>query len=104
MKRFEFAIEWGLFLCALLSIATTVGIIVVLAVETAAFLREVPIGDFLFGTVWTPLFFTASFGVLPLVSGTILVSAIAMAVAMPMGLLSAIYLSEYANAGVRRVV
>ncbi len=104
MKRIEFVIEWGLFLCALLSVATTAGIIVVLAVETAAFLREVPVTDFLFGTVWTPLFFTASFGVLPLVSGTILVSAIAMAVAMPMGLLSAIYLSEYADSRVRRVV
>jgi len=104
MKRFEFVIEWALFLCALLSIGTTAGIIVVLAVETFAFLREVPITDFLFGTDWTPLFATPSFGVLPLVAGTILVSAIAMAVALPMGLLSAIYLSEYAPAAVRRVI
>src|SRR5688572_23470655 len=104
MKRFEFLIEWGLFLCALLSVGTTVGIIAVLAVETTAFLREVPIGDFLFGTEWTPLFSNPRFGVLPLVSGTILVSAIAMAVALPMGLLSAIYLSEYAHPRVRRVV
>ena len=96
MKRFEFLIEWALFLCALLSIGTTAGIIVVLAVETFAFLREVPITDFLFGTEWTPLFATPRFGVLPLVAGTILVSAIAMVVALPMGLLSAIYLSEYA--------
>jgi phosphate transport system permease protein len=104
MKRFEFLIEWALFLCALLSIGTTAGIILVLAVETFAFLREVPIADFLFGTNWTPLFATPSFGVLPLVVGTIMVSAIAMAVALPMGLLSAIYLSEYAPLGVRRVV
>jgi phosphate transport system permease protein len=104
MKRFEFLIEWALFLCALLSIGTTVGIIVVLAVETLAFLREVPLIDFLFGTEWTPLFATPSFGVLPLVAGTILVSAIAMAVALPMGLLSAIYLSEYAPPAVRRVI
>jgi phosphate transport system permease protein len=104
MKRFEFVIEWALFLCALLSIGTTVGIIAVLAVETFAFLREVPIASFLFGTEWTPLFATPSFGVLPLVSGTVLVSAIAMAVALPMGLLSAIYLSEYAPAAVRRVI
>jgi len=104
MKRFEFVIEWALFLCALLSIGTTAGIIVVLAIETFAFLREVPITDFLFGTDWTPLFATPSFGVLPLVAGTILVSAIAMAVALPMGLLSAIYLSEYAPAAVRRVI
>jgi len=104
MKRFEFVIEWALFLCALLSIGTTAGIIVVLAVETFAFLREVPIADFLFGTEWTPLFASPRFGVLPLVAGTILVSAIAMAVALPMGLLSAIYLSEYAPRGVRRAI
>jgi phosphate transport system permease protein len=104
MKRFEFVIEWALFLCALLSVGTTIGIIAVLAVETFAFLREVPITDFLFGTNWTPLFATPSFGVLPLVAGTILVSAIAMAVALPMGLLGAIYLSEYAPPAVRRVI
>ena len=104
MRRFEFVIERGLFLCALLSIGTTVGIIAVLAVETAAFLREVPITEFLFGTEWTPLFSSPSFGVLPLVAGTTLVSLIAMLVALPMGLLSAIYLSEYANSRVRRVL
>src|SRR5688500_18948742 len=85
MKRFEFLIEWALFLCALLSVGTTIGIIAVLAVETAAFLREVPIVDFLFGTEWTPLFSNPSFGVLPLVAGTTLVSLIAMLVALPMG-------------------
>jgi phosphate transport system permease protein len=104
VKRFEFLIEWALFLCALLSVATTAGIIVVLAVETFAFLREVPITDFLFGTEWTPLFATPRFGVLPLVMGTVLVSAIAMLVALPTGLLSAIYLSEYADPRVRRVI
>jgi phosphate transport system permease protein len=104
MRRFEFLIEWALFLCALVSIGTTVGIIVVLAVETVEFLREVPIGEFLFGTEWTPLFASPRFGVLPLIAGTALVSAIAMLVALPMGLLSAIYLSEYSNAGVRRLI
>jgi phosphate transport system permease protein len=104
VRRFEFVVEWGLFLCALLSIGTTIGIIAVLAVETAAFLREVPIGEFLFGTEWTPLFATPRFGVLPLVAGTVLVSVIAMLVALPMGLLSAVYLSEYAEPRVRRVV
>ena len=104
MKRFEFLIEWALFLCALLSVGTTIGIIAVLAVETTAFLREVPIVEFLFGTEWTPLFTNPSFGVLPLVAGTTLVSLIAMLVALPMGLLSAIYLSEYANPRVRRIV
>ena len=104
MKRYEFLIEWALFLCALLSIATTAGIIIVLAVETFAFLREVPVTEFLFGTEWTPLFATPRFGVLPLVAGTMLVSTIAMVVALPMGLLSAIYLSEYADQRVRRLV
>ena len=104
MKRFEFAIEWALFACALLSVGTTVGIIAVLAIETFAFLREVPIADFLFGTEWTPLFANPRFGVLPLVAGTILVSSIAMIVAIPMGLLSAIYLSEYADPRVRRAI
>src|SRR4026207_70494 len=103
-KRFEFLIEWTLFLCALLSIGTTAGIIIVLAVETFAFLREVPITDFLFGTEWTPLFATPRFGVLPLVAGTMLVSFIAMLVALPMGLLSAVYLSEYAGPQLRRIV
>jgi len=104
MKRFEFVIEWALFVCALLSIGTTLGIIIVLAVETAAFLGEVPITDFLFGTEWTPLFATPRFGVLPLIAGTTLVSLIAMVVALPLGLLSAIYLSEYAPPGVRRII
>ena len=104
MKRVEPLIEWGLFLCALVSVGTTVGIVTVLAEEPIRFHREVPIGEFLFGTEWTPLFATPRFGVLPLVAGTVLVSAIAMAVALPMGLLSAIYLSEYADARLRRVV
>jgi phosphate transport system permease protein len=104
MRRFEFVVEWGLFLCALLSIGTTIGIIVVLTIETVAFLRDVSIVEFLTGTEWTPLFAVPRFGVLPLVVGTTLVSLIAMLVALPMGLLSAIYLSEYASSGVRRVV
>jgi phosphate transport system permease protein len=104
MKPGERLIEWALLGCALISIGTTIGIVVVLAVETYGFLREVPITDFLFGTEWTPLFAKPRFGVLPLLAGTALVSTIAMAVALPMGLLSAIYLSEYADHRVRRVV
>jgi phosphate transport system permease protein len=104
MKRFEFLIEWGLFGCALLSVATTIGIIAVLTIETFEFLREVPVADFLFGTEWTPLFATPRFGVLPLVAGTLLVSFIAMLVALPMGLLGAVYLSEYADERLRRIV
>jgi phosphate transport system permease protein len=100
----EFVIERALFLCAAGSIVITAGIILVLLWETLAFLREVSITDFLFGTVWTPLFYDKQFGVLPLVTGTLLASAIAMLVALPAGLMIAIYLSEYAPAAVRRVV
>jgi len=100
----EFVIERTLFVCAAASILVTAGIVFVLVFETAAFLREVPVTEFLFGTVWTPLFSEKYFGVLPLVGGTLLTSAIAMAVALPAGLLTAIYLSEYAAAPVRRVV
>ncbi|MFM8535287.1 MAG: phosphate ABC transporter permease subunit PstC [Acidimicrobiia bacterium] len=100
----EWIIEKLLFVCAALSVLTTAGIISVLAFETYEFLREVPLLEFLTGTEWTPLFANQKFGVLPLVGGTLLVSAIAMVVALPMGLLAAIYLSEYSPSGVRRVV
>jgi phosphate transport system permease protein len=103
-RSLERVIERALFLCAAVSILTTVGIVVVLAWETIAFLREVPLLSFLFGTEWTPLFANKRFGVLPLVMGTTLVSLIAMVVALPLGLLSAVYLSEYAPDRVRRVV
>jgi phosphate transport system permease protein len=104
MRRFEFVIERALLLCAFASVATTAGIIAVLLFETVAFLGEVPVLEFLTGTEWTPLFANPRFGVLPLVLGTLLVSLIAMVVALPLGLMSAIYLSEYAHPGVRRVV
>jgi phosphate transport system permease protein len=100
----EYVVERSLFLAAAGSILITLGIISVLVFETVEFLREVPITEFLFGTVWTPLFFDKHFGVLPLVTGTLLASAIAMLVALPAGLLTAIYLSEYATSKVRRVL
>jgi phosphate transport system permease protein len=103
-RTLEWIIERLLFLCASVSVLTTVGIIVVLSVETYEFLREVSIVEFLTGTEWTPLFANQRFGVLPLVVGTMLVSTIAMVVALPMGLIAAIYLSEYAPAGLRRIV
>jgi phosphate transport system permease protein len=103
-RRLERLIELALLLSAALSVLTTAGIIIVLAVETFEFLRDVPLVEFLTGTEWTPLFASPRFGVLPLVAGTLLVSAIAMAVALPMGLLSSIYLSEYAPENLRRVV
>jgi phosphate transport system permease protein len=103
-RTIEWVIERTLLLCAALSVLTTAGIIIVLAVETVEFLRQVPIVEFLTGTEWTPLFANQRFGVLPLVAGTLLVSLIAMAVALPMGLMAAIYLSEYAPERFRRVV
>lgn len=104
LRRGERAIEALLFLCALASVGTTAGIIMVLAVETFAFFGEVSVVEFLTGTEWTPLFATKHFGVLPLLLGTTVVSVIALVVAVPTGLLSAIYLSEYAPERVRRVV
>jgi phosphate transport system permease protein len=104
LRRGERAIEVLLFLCALASVGTTAGIIAVLAVETFAFFGEVSIVEFLTGTEWTPLFATKHFGVLPLLLGTTVVSVIALVVAVPTGLLSAIYLSEYAPERARRVV
>jgi phosphate transport system permease protein len=100
----EFFIERVLFLCASASVLVTAGIIGVLAFETFEFLREVSIVEFLTGTEWTPLFSERHFGVLPLVAGTALVSTIAMVVALPAGLLCAIYLSEFAPPAVRRVI
>jgi phosphate transport system permease protein len=102
-RTFETVIERGLFLCAAASVLVTAGIIGVLLFETIAFFREVSIIDFFTDTEWTPLFADKHFGILPLVSGTVVVSVIAMVVALPAGLLSAIYLSEYAHPQVRRI-
>lgn len=99
-----------LWLCGAVSILTTVGIIAVLAVDGSAFLRNelVPIGEFFTGTEWTPTGTpgTEAFrvGVLPLVNATLLITAIAVTVAVPLGLASAIYLSDYAPRRVRRTV
>ena len=103
-RRGEQAIKGLLFAAAILSIVTTTGIVVSLLRETIAFFGEVPIGEFLFGTDWSPLFNPASFGVVPLVTGTLLITGIALLVAVPLGIGAAIYLSEYASARVRRVV
>ena len=99
----ERAIEIGLAACAGLSLLVTAGIVAVLAAETVAFFRDVSPVAFLTGTTWTPLFFNQQFGVLPLVVGTVLVAAIALATAVPAGIVSALYLSEYAPPRVRRV-
>jgi phosphate transport system permease protein len=86
-----------LFLSATVSILTTLGIILVLLQETVLFFQEVSIVEFFTDTRWTPLFASKRFGVLPLINGTILVAAGAMVIALPFGLLAAIYMSEYAS-------
>lgn len=99
----EDLIRLMLLICALVSIFTTLGIIWVLIQETFLFFREVSFSEFFLDTRWTPLFASKRFGVWPLVNGTILVAAGAMVIALPLGLLAAIYLSEYASARVRSI-
>ena len=100
----ERIIQLILFLCSIVSIFTTIGIVSVLIFEAALFFQEVSIFEFLTGTRWTPLFASKHFGILPLVTGTLLTSVGAMFVALPLGLLSAIYLSEYAPDVARRTL
>jgi phosphate transport system permease protein len=91
-------------LCALVSVATTVGIVVALLEPAIDFFREISILDYLGGREWAPLFEPPHFGVQPLLVGTFVVTAVACAVAVPFGLGSAIFLSEYARPGVRRIL
>lgn len=100
----EQAIAVVLFLSSSLSILITVGIVAVLLFEAITFFADVSLWEFITGTRWTPLFSSKQFGVLALVAGTTLTAVLAMAVALPLGLLSAIYLSEYAPDGIRRLV
>jgi phosphate transport system permease protein len=93
-----------LWICGALSLLTTVGIILVLVQQALVFFSQVPISDFLFGTIWTALFKTPRYGVLPLVGGTLLITLISMGVSIPLGLMSAIYLSEYAAPRVRDIL
>ncbi|MSQ12213.1 MAG: phosphate ABC transporter permease subunit PstC [Dehalococcoidia bacterium] len=93
-----------LFLCAVASIGITVGIVVTLLAQSVGFFREVSLREFLGSARWTPLFEPQHFGVWPLVTGTVLVAAIAIAVAMPVGLVSASFLSEYAPERARRLI
>ncbi len=103
-KLKETAIERALFACALVSIFTTIGIVLVLLLESLAFFEEVSIIEFLTGTRWSPLLVPQSFGVLPLINGTLIITVGASLIALPLGLASAVYLSEYASTRVRQVV
>lgn len=103
-KLKEYVIERGLYFSALVTIFTTLGIILVLTIEAVNFFQEVSIVDFFTDTEWTPLFAQKHFGILPLLTGTLLTTLIAIAVALPIGLSIAIYLSEYAPKGFRKAV
>ncbi len=88
-----------LILCSVIAIFTTIGIVLSVLWESLIFFREIPFFDFLFGTHWNPS--TNSFGAIPIFAGTLLISLIAMVIAVPIGLMSAVYLSEYAGPRVR---
>jgi phosphate transport system permease protein len=100
----ERLIEVGLLACGVLSIFVTLGIMGVLLFETFEFFREVSFAQFFLDIEWSPLFVNKHFGIWPLVCGTVLTSAIAMAVALPFGLLAAIYLSEFAHPRTRKII
>ncbi len=100
----ELIIEKSLLSSALVTIAVTIGIILVLSIEAFRFFSEVSIFDFFTDTQWTPLFTEKHFGILPLLSGTLLTSFIAIAFALPIGLSISIYLSEYAPKSFRKSV
>ena len=100
----ERSIGWALFACAALSTLVTAGIVLVLLRETLAFFAQVSPFEYLTGTQWTPQFGEKHFGVLPLLAGSVLIAAGAALVALPTGLLTAIYLSEYARERTRAVL
>lgn len=100
----EKSIETILVVAALISVATTVGIVVALIGPTIDFFTKVSFLDFITGTSWTPLFDQKAYGVLPLVVATLEITAIALLIAVPLGLGTAIYLSEYAHGSVRKML
>ncbi len=110
-NRVEQVVRYALLGCSLIAILTTVGIVLSVLYESIQFFRMVPITEFIFGTQWSPQLAiradqvgsSGAFGAVPLFAGTLLISFIAMAIAVPVGLLSAIYLAEYASRGFRAV-
>jgi phosphate transport system permease protein len=100
----EFLMPKLLLIISLLSVITTVGIVIILVTEASGFFKAVSIVEFLTNPKWTPLFTSKNFGVMPLVAGTMMVTLGACVVAVPLGIGSAIYLSEYAPDKIRRSV
>lgn len=103
-RYLENSLQVAFFLCAAISTLTTAAVIGVLAFETWGFLQQVPLTDFLFGTKWTPLLRPKSYGLVPLLAGTMMIVVGSALVAVPIGLASAIYLSEYASDRARSVL
>jgi phosphate transport system permease protein len=96
-------IETILFMMAFTSVAITFSIVIMLVKESIVFFEQVPLWDFLTDTQWTPLFDNPHYGILPLISGTVVSSAVALTVAIPLGTIIAIYLSEFAPFAVREI-
>lgn len=94
----------ALFVCAALSVAVTIAIVLSLLPPTIRFFQQIPVGEFFTSSLWAPGFANASYGVWPIVVGSAMVVVMSLAVAIPLGLLSAIYLSEYASPRARRVI
>jgi phosphate transport system permease protein len=103
-KNRDRIVELVLLACALVAVFTTLAIVLVLVLESKAFFDHVPIKDFLTDTMWTPLFADAHYGILPLVSGTLTVTFVALLVAIPLGTIIAIYLSEFSTNRTRETV
>lgn len=99
----EFVIKSILFLCAASSVMITLGVVWTLVTEALPFFSEVSLKQFLFDKEWTPLFENAQFGIMNLVSGTVLTTIIALTVAIPLGTITAVFLSEYASHQVREI-
>lgn len=93
-----------MFLSAALSVFVTTAIVVILVSESWTFFRQVPLVEFLTGTVWTPVFTDARFGILPLLMATLQVATMALLIAIPLGTIMAVYLSEYASVRVRETI
>ena len=100
----EKIIESILFLSAFLSVVITISIVAILAYESSGFFREISLKEFLTERQWTPLFSEPKFGIMPLVMGTVLTTSIALLVALPLGLLVAVYLSEFASHRLREFI
>ena len=108
-NKVEGVLQYFLIACAALAVLTTIGIVLSVVIESVRFFSKVPIAEFLFGLKWSPQIAmradqvgsSGAFGVVPLMMGTVLISSVAMSVSVPIGLLSAIYLSEYATARFR---